>query len=149
MNDWPFDAEKPPKVFGAYLSDARLVAWEILWFISSGGGAIIVVTCELKIMNRLRSLGGGYHETTRQMHREFHRALMAMAICPLITSGIPIFFFIITICLALCPGPISAFMASGCSWITVFNPLTTIFFMRCYRDVVLTAVWKRRPRVAT
>ncbi|KAH7698829.1 hypothetical protein AAVH_34072, partial [Aphelenchoides avenae] len=78
MNNWPLDPGVEPTVFGSYLTDVRLIAWEVLWFISSGGGAIVVVVCEVKIVRYFRVLGNAYHESTRQMHREFHRALMAM-----------------------------------------------------------------------
>ncbi|KAH7700529.1 hypothetical protein AAVH_32350, partial [Aphelenchoides avenae] len=78
MNDWPLDNGVELTVFGAHLTDVRLWAWETLWFISSGGGAIVVIVCEVKIVKYFRVLGNAYHETTRQMHREFHRALMAM-----------------------------------------------------------------------
>ncbi|KAH7692984.1 hypothetical protein AAVH_39987, partial [Aphelenchoides avenae] len=70
------------------------------------------------------------------------------AICPLVISGIPIFFFVVSICFSLCPGSISAFMTTGTSCITVFNPLTTIFFMRCYREAVFKHLRKAQARVA-
>ncbi|KAH7711413.1 hypothetical protein AAVH_21286, partial [Aphelenchoides avenae] len=66
------------------------------------------------------------------------------AICPLITTAIPIFYFIITICMSFCPGAISAFMSTAVTSITMFNPITTVVFMRCYREAVLKVVRKRR-----
>lgn len=38
----------------------------------------MAVLCEMKIVKHFRVLGDAYHERTRQMHREFHRALLAM-----------------------------------------------------------------------
>ncbi|KAH7696795.1 hypothetical protein AAVH_36131 [Aphelenchoides avenae] len=73
--------------------------------------------------------------------------MLFQAICPLVTSGIPIFFFIVTICFSLCPGAISAFMTTGVTCITVFNPLTTIFFMRCYREALFKRFRKAQARV--
>ncbi|KAH7711314.1 hypothetical protein AAVH_21397, partial [Aphelenchoides avenae] len=70
------------------------------------------------------------------------------AICPLMTTGLPVFFFIITTVLSLAPGPVSAFFTTALSSIAVFNPLTTIFFMRCYRDVVLRRFKKQHRSVA-
>ncbi|KAH7711315.1 hypothetical protein AAVH_21398 [Aphelenchoides avenae] len=60
------------------------------------------------------------------------------------TSGLPVFFFVITTVLSLTPGPITAFVSTALSSIAVLNPLTTIFFMRCYRDVVLGRFKKNR-----
>lgn len=62
------------------------------------------------------------------------------AICPIITTGIPIAYFIITIGFSLCPGPISAFLSTAVSSITAFNPLTTIAFMGCYRRAALRSL---------
>ncbi|KAI1693066.1 hypothetical protein Ddc_23169 [Ditylenchus destructor] len=58
-----------------------------------------------------------------------------MAICPLLTTSFPVFYFCITIAFQLCPGQISVFMAIVLTSVTVFNPLTTITCFRCYRQV--------------
>ncbi|KAH7701811.1 hypothetical protein AAVH_31049, partial [Aphelenchoides avenae] len=66
------------------------------------------------------------------------------AICPLITTTGPISYFIVTIALRMCPGLVSGLMASATSSITLLNPLTTIFFMRCYRQVILSPFRRKR-----
>ncbi|KAI1697042.1 serpentine type 7TM GPCR chemoreceptor srh domain-containing protein [Ditylenchus destructor] len=68
------------------------------------------------------------------MHKEFQRALLAMAICPLITTCIPIFYMLTTITLQLCPGRISGMMSISLSSASLFNPLTTVICFRCYRQ---------------
>ncbi|KAI1703692.1 serpentine type 7TM GPCR chemoreceptor str domain-containing protein [Ditylenchus destructor] len=68
------------------------------------------------------------------MHKEFHRALLAMAICPLITATIPVYYFIFCFIFQLSIGWLSAMVTSMLSLITVFNPLTTVICFRCYRQ---------------
>ncbi|KAI1691179.1 hypothetical protein Ddc_24392 [Ditylenchus destructor] len=59
------------------------------------------------------------------------------AICPLITTTVPVLYLCATVALQLCPGKFSAMMTIAASCITFFNPLTTILFFRCYRRVVV------------
>ncbi|KAH7702381.1 hypothetical protein AAVH_30465 [Aphelenchoides avenae] len=114
--------------------------------ISASGGAIVVTICEVKIIRYFGQFGSTLSEKTRQMHKEFQRALLAMAICPLATSGLPVSFFLVTSMLSIVPGPMSAFFTTALSSIAVFNPLTTIFFMRCYRDVVFRCFRMQRSQ---
>ncbi|KAH7711313.1 CRE-STR-45 protein, partial [Aphelenchoides avenae] len=103
LNDWPYAVELPPPVFGSYITNVRLIAWLMLWFTSSVAAAIVVVVCEVKMYRFFREYGSTLSEHTRRLQKEFHRALLAMAICPLVTTGLPIFFFIVTIVGSLAP----------------------------------------------
>ncbi|KAI1695786.1 hypothetical protein Ddc_20969 [Ditylenchus destructor] len=57
-----------------------------------------------------------------------------LAICPLFTTSIPVFYFVTTIAFQMCPGRISAMMSIFLTSISLFNPLTTIICFRCYRQ---------------
>lgn len=46
--------------------------------------------------------------------------------------------------MSFCPGAIGAFMSTAVTSITMFNPITTVVFMRCYREAVLKVFKKRR-----
>ncbi|KAH7708494.1 hypothetical protein AAVH_24249 [Aphelenchoides avenae] len=92
----------------------------------------------MKIKRHFNDLGGSItNDLTRRMHRDFHRALLAMAICPLMTTSPPILFMMAAAYLRLAPGPMQAFLSILCSSITAFNPLTTMFFMRSYRQKII------------
>ncbi|KAI1690616.1 hypothetical protein Ddc_24821 [Ditylenchus destructor] len=68
---------------------------------------------------------------------------------PLITTTVPLLYFDSTVALQLCPGKFSAMMTIAATSITFFNPLTTVLFLRCYRQVVVqffTCGKKVRPR---
>ena len=47
---------------------------------------------------------------------------------------IPVFYFIAIIAMEASPGPSSAFVTSSSLAVTVLNPLTTIYFVRPYRE---------------
>lgn len=61
-----------------FQSSARLIIWEVIWFISSIGGAFVVFRCEALIVRHFRTMGTIQSQHTRRMHQEFHRALLAM-----------------------------------------------------------------------
>ncbi|KAI1694941.1 serpentine type 7TM GPCR chemoreceptor str domain-containing protein [Ditylenchus destructor] len=60
-----------------------------------------------------------------------------IAICPLISITMPLYYFCTVFAFQLCSGWISAYITSALSAITVINPLTTIFCFRCYRRAAL------------
>ncbi|KAI1701403.1 serpentine type 7TM GPCR chemoreceptor str domain-containing protein [Ditylenchus destructor] len=110
-----------------------MIAYVILWTTTSGASIFIVIWCEKMIAKNFNKLGDLSQASTRRMHKEFHRALLAMAICPLFTTSIPVFYFMTTIALQLCPGRASAIMTICLTSISLFNPLTTIICFKCYR----------------
>ncbi|KAI1696884.1 serpentine type 7TM GPCR chemoreceptor str domain-containing protein [Ditylenchus destructor] len=83
------------------------------------------------------------------MHSEFHRALLAMAITPLIAITIPVYYFCTVFAFQLCSGWISAYITSALSAITVINPLTTIICFRCYRRAALKSLTCDRLKMAS
>ncbi|KAI1711414.1 serpentine type 7TM GPCR chemoreceptor str domain-containing protein [Ditylenchus destructor] len=138
LNNWP----KPknglrPLFVGSYITHWRMISWLALWITTCSVSIFIVIWCERKIIKHFKRHGNPTHAKTQRMHKEFHRALLAMAICPLITTTAPVLYFCATIAFQLCPGKFSALMTIAVSSITFFNPLTTILFFRCYRRVVI------------
>ncbi|KAI1709769.1 serpentine type 7TM GPCR chemoreceptor srh domain-containing protein [Ditylenchus destructor] len=120
---------------GAFLAqpkERRMIAYVMLWTTTSAASIFIVIWCEKMIAKNFSQLGDVSHATKR-MHSEFQRALLAMAICPLFTTSIPVFYFMTTIAFQLCPWRVSAIMTICLSSISLFNPLTTIICFRCYR----------------
>ncbi|KAH7709308.1 7TM GPCR protein [Aphelenchoides avenae] len=142
LNDW--DLSHKPIVVGSHITHWVLKAWISMWTVSCLGSTAIVAIFELKIKKYFDAMGAASHTGTRKMHRDFHRALMAMAICPLITTSVPILYYMAAAYMELSPGPNQAFMTMAVSSITMFNPLTTIFFMRSYRQVILRPFMKKR-----
>ncbi|KAI1703019.1 serpentine type 7TM GPCR chemoreceptor srd domain-containing protein [Ditylenchus destructor] len=135
LNKWPQHKNgRHQFVFGCLVTEIRGIPYMILWAITATASIFIVVWCERKIARHFRQLGRPTHDTTQKMHKEFHRALLAMAICPLITATIPVYYFIFCFIFQLSIGWLSAMVTSMLSLITVFNPLTTVICFRCYRQ---------------
>ncbi|KAI1691270.1 serpentine type 7TM GPCR chemoreceptor srd domain-containing protein [Ditylenchus destructor] len=110
----------------------------VSWNVTCGGSIFIVAWCENRIAKNFDQLTQhSTHSGTQKMHKEFQRALLAMAICPLVTSTIPVFYFIAVIALKLRPGPILALITICLTSVTLINPLTTIICFRCYRQVAV------------
>ncbi|KAI1698449.1 serpentine type 7TM GPCR chemoreceptor srd domain-containing protein [Ditylenchus destructor] len=132
LNQWPAEAAKRKFLVVHQVTNWRTILCIAHWTFTCTASIFIVIWCEKRIAHEI---GQPTHSATRKMHKEFHRALLAMAICPLFTTSFPVFYFCITIALQLCPGQISVLMAIVLTSITVFNPLTTIICFRCYRQV--------------
>ncbi|KAI1701608.1 serpentine type 7TM GPCR chemoreceptor srd domain-containing protein [Ditylenchus destructor] len=141
LNGWPKRKDgKPALVVGSYITEWRMLTYLSLWVCTCTASIVIVIWCEKKISKHFKNLGSPMHSTTQRMHTEFHRALLAMAICPLITTTVPVYYFCTTFAFQLCPGWISALLTSATTSITLFNPLTTIICFRCYRQTALNLI---------
>ncbi|KAI1695225.1 serpentine type 7TM GPCR chemoreceptor srd domain-containing protein [Ditylenchus destructor] len=114
-----------------------MIFYLIIWATTCSVSIFIVIWCERNIIKHFNRYGNPTHANTQRMHKEFHRALLAMAICPLITTTVPLLYFVSTVALQLCPGKFSAVMTIAATSITFFNPLTTVLFLRCYRRVIV------------
>lgn len=112
---------------------------QVFMFVLAGWIVCVsVVFCEYKVIKKLRPTETyAMRESTRRMHSDLNRALVALAFAPLFCTCIPVAFFFTTTISGLNPGPISVAMISQCSWIAVVNPITTTLFVRPYRRAVL------------
>ncbi|KAI1692611.1 serpentine type 7TM GPCR chemoreceptor str domain-containing protein [Ditylenchus destructor] len=139
-NGWPMRSDgRPTYVVGSFITEWRMMAYLSIWLTTSSFSIVTVVWCEKNITKYFREMGNlsNNNNNTQRMHSEFHRALLAMAICPLIAITIPVYYFCTVFAFQLCSGWISAYITSALSAITVINPLTTIFCFRCYRRAAL------------
>ncbi|KAH7697202.1 hypothetical protein AAVH_35717, partial [Aphelenchoides avenae] len=62
------------------------------------------------------------------------------AITPLALCSVPILFFVVAACAGYDMGPEQVFLTMCTHAITIVNPLTTVFFVRSYRDAVASVV---------
>ncbi|KAI1699161.1 serpentine type 7TM GPCR chemoreceptor str domain-containing protein [Ditylenchus destructor] len=149
-NDWPMhNGGRPTYVIGSYITEWRMLAYLTIWLITTSLSIGTVVWCEKHILKYFRELGNHTNVTTHRMHKEFHRALLAMAISPLIAITIPVYYFLTVFSFQLCSGWISAYITSALAAITVINPLTTIFCFRCYRRAALKSLTCDRLKTAS
>ncbi|KAI1699340.1 serpentine type 7TM GPCR chemoreceptor srd domain-containing protein [Ditylenchus destructor] len=138
LNNW--SNQKNGFVLGGHIKEWKVIAHVILWTTTSWASIFIVIWCEKRINKIFKPLGHLSHGNGQRMHKEFQRALLAMAIFPLFTSCIPVLYFVTTIAFQMCPGRISAIMTIFLSSVSLFNPLTTITCFRCYRQATVRFV---------
>ncbi|KAI1704900.1 serpentine type 7TM GPCR chemoreceptor srd domain-containing protein [Ditylenchus destructor] len=146
LNNWPQNKDGN-FFFGAYFPEWRLILWLVLWTLTCTVGIVTVYWYEKKMVMYVKQFGRPTHGDTQKLHKEFHRALLAMAITPLITTTVPVLYFSVVIVLQLSPGRIAILTMNICvTTIAFFNPLTTIMFLRCYRQAtikMLTCGWRK------
>ncbi|KAI1694391.1 serpentine type 7TM GPCR chemoreceptor str domain-containing protein [Ditylenchus destructor] len=136
LNNWPNHSNN--YIAGGDIKDGLLVVFVVLSVVTCWSSIFIVIWCEKSIAKHFNELGEySTQSSTQKMHKEFQRALLAMAICPLVTTTLPVLYFMFTIAFRLNPGIISALMTICLSSITIFNPLTIIICFRCYRHATL------------
>ncbi|KAI1699721.1 serpentine type 7TM GPCR chemoreceptor srd domain-containing protein [Ditylenchus destructor] len=137
LNSWP----NPGRIYvlGRRLDEWQLIVMLVSWNVTCGGSIFIVAWCENRIAKNFDQLTQhSTHSGTQKMHKEFQRALLAMAISPLVSSTIPALYFITVGALKLRPGAIPSALVSLClSSVTLFNPLTTIICFRSYRQTTI------------
>ncbi|KAH7702386.1 STR-94 protein, partial [Aphelenchoides avenae] len=104
------------------------------------GGYVTVVWCQYKIFKYMQRHGKSIRESTRRAHVEVNRAMVALAVSPLITSMGPSLIILGCVVLGFSAGPIMVYLSVGMSLITVANPLTTIYFVRSYRKAIVGVV---------
>ncbi|KAH7697343.1 hypothetical protein AAVH_35574 [Aphelenchoides avenae] len=137
----------PATLFGSYLP--KQIAWVLLWTTSATGCFVTVVYCQIKILRHFQINTSDIPQSAKKTHSDIHRALLAMAICPIVTTCLPSFYFVTCITLRLSPGPIAAFAVTAVSSVTWVNPIATICFVRSYRRAVISIVTcGRRSSVA-
>ncbi|KAH7698953.1 hypothetical protein AAVH_33948, partial [Aphelenchoides avenae] len=68
---------RTPIVFGAHMRQLRLQTWIAMWTFTCVSVMVVVIFCEYRIVKHFR-LTGKNHDNTKQMHKEFHRAILAM-----------------------------------------------------------------------
>ncbi|KAI1692747.1 serpentine type 7TM GPCR chemoreceptor srd domain-containing protein [Ditylenchus destructor] len=78
-NGWPMRSDqRPTYVVGSFIKEWRMITFLSLNFITSSFSIVTVIWCEKNISKYFREMGNPTNNTTRRMHTEFHRALLAM-----------------------------------------------------------------------
>ncbi|KAI1700029.1 serpentine type 7TM GPCR chemoreceptor srd domain-containing protein [Ditylenchus destructor] len=140
LNQWPIREDQKFYAAGARITDLKTILYTAYYTVTTTGGYAIILWCEYKIIKELRYFGENMRESTRQLHVEVHRALIALAVAPLFVLLLPIVYFLVMIFLQATPGPISAFMTTVVTLITLANPITTICIVRPYRRAFLRMI---------
>ncbi|KAH7718555.1 hypothetical protein AAVH_13965 [Aphelenchoides avenae] len=132
-----------PFLFGGELGETR----EILYFLIIGGvssgGYVVVIITELKVARTLKGLGSLMNEQTRRVHKEFKKALLGLAVCPLIGLVLPVSYNIFVVLFRYNSGISTAYATTMCTSIALLNPLITVLIVKPYRNAIVG--WFTRP----
>ncbi|KAH7704231.1 hypothetical protein AAVH_28576 [Aphelenchoides avenae] len=138
LNEWEVPDDRI--IVGFKLNEGwKMLSFVGMWAVTCTAAIVIVVIVEIRITAYFSNLASSNasRSATRKMHQDFHKALLAMAITPLVTSTVPILYYVVAAVIKLNPGPVQCFLSMAATSITMFNPITTVLFMRCYRRVVI------------
>ncbi|KAI1694681.1 serpentine type 7TM GPCR chemoreceptor srd domain-containing protein [Ditylenchus destructor] len=79
LNEWPKDDISRKFVMVHHVSEWCTILWVSLWSFTSCASISIVIWCEKGIVKNFKQMGDPTNANTQRMHKEFHRALLAMA----------------------------------------------------------------------
>ncbi|KAH7716496.1 hypothetical protein AAVH_16074 [Aphelenchoides avenae] len=133
---WKFEPGREPFPTLSHYTEAKTMIHHLFYIASCVGGYMLLIWCQSQIVVFLRRQGSSFRASTRRLHLEVNRALVALAITPLVSLIGPTFEYILQ-CLVDFDAPCTSYVSSVMSLITLVNPLTTMFFVRSYRNAVL------------
>lgn len=99
-----------------------------------------ILWSERQVMRKFRFLQPSMRSGAYRLQTDIHNALVALAVCPIISMLIPYSVFLIAVIFHLDMGLVSPFLIIVLSSITLLNPLTTCYFVRPFRRYVLRYV---------
>ncbi|KAI1704298.1 serpentine type 7TM GPCR chemoreceptor srd domain-containing protein [Ditylenchus destructor] len=138
-----------PFAFGAYFLNPGILSIIVNYLGTFVVSYTLIIWCERKIMRLLkdarRKSGASTNGAAPRIHKDVHKALISFAICPLISTAIPFFFFSGSLITGVSlSGQTSAFLTIFFTSSALLNPLFTIYFVRPYRNEVFQFFIKRR-----
>lgn len=100
-------------------------------------GFLCIGWSEYKIVRHVQLYKPIMTPSAEQRQRELHYALIAMVVCPLVSTVIPTIVFVTSAVFGHRLGEYSALMTTMVSLITLANPIMTCYLVRPYRLRVL------------
>ncbi|KAI1706119.1 serpentine type 7TM GPCR chemoreceptor str domain-containing protein [Ditylenchus destructor] len=105
----------------------------------------IAIWCEYKIYCRLKSLNTSL-SSTKKMQNQLKKALIANAITPVVSTGIPSLFFVMGAAFGLSvSGSTSAVISTFFTIDTLCNPILTIIYITQYKQAIYRKLSKINP----
>lgn len=107
-----------------------------------------VFFAQVRIVRKLEQLKPSMLSGTRKMHADLNRALIALALCPMVTSALPIIFFLVEIFFAKDEADsLVIFASTVLSSIAFWNPITTCFLIRPYRTALIRYIRRTKDEL--
>ncbi|KAH7697001.1 hypothetical protein AAVH_35919, partial [Aphelenchoides avenae] len=137
-NGWHFEnGTRPPYPSLTPGAGLKTRLHHAFYLISSLLGYGIIINCQIGVLKFLRELGVPSNHKTQRAHTEVNRALIALAMTPMVSVA-PVTTVIVSNMLEIpLGGAVSAYLSIAVPIITLANPLVTIGFIRPYREGLL------------
>ncbi|KAH7706209.1 7TM GPCR protein [Aphelenchoides avenae] len=118
------------------IASMKLLVDLLLFMLNAACGYSLVIFCEYRMLCKLRSMDQSSYASTRRMQADISRALVALAVSPLLSAVIPVVSIATCILLHLNVGYTSAVIPFAVTAITIVNPITTCYFVLPYRRAI-------------
>ncbi|KAH7709085.1 hypothetical protein AAVH_23636 [Aphelenchoides avenae] len=106
----------------------------------------VVLFCSIGVWRKMQGAPLYVSPKLQSMNRQLGRMLVAQAIAPILLVGAPLTAMFVVIYEKMVDAPSLMLVTSMLSWITLVNPLSTIYFVKAYR-YKLVALITRRSRI--
>lgn len=106
----------------------------------STAGYSVILWSEVCVLRKLRMSSTFMNASTYRLQNDLHNALIALAICPVVSSLLPVSSFLVAIIFEINLSAVSPFLLIFVSFITVLNPITTCYFVKSFRNSLMRIV---------
>ncbi|KAH7709576.1 Protein STR-90 [Aphelenchoides avenae] len=130
------DAVNATTLLGSKLDAPWTFRHILLVFITINLSYTLIILSEWRVFRSLKLLEPSMQASTRRMQSDLHRALIALALCPLFSSFLPTGLLLLAGLLQFQLGTYSAFVTIFMSSITLINPITTCYFVAPFRKAI-------------
>ncbi|KAH7680190.1 CRE-STR-4 protein [Aphelenchoides avenae] len=107
----------------------------------------VITWCSFSIWRRLKANGVQLSSKTEAMHRQMNKMLVIQAIGPILLVVSPLIMMFVVTYQRRQEAPELMLVCTMLSWITLLNPLSTIYFVKAYRFKALEILLCRPGKV--
>ncbi|KAH7716215.1 7TM GPCR protein [Aphelenchoides avenae] len=131
-NGWQFTNETAPYPALTAAGSSKLVIHNAFYLGSAAIAYTVIIVCQVGVHRYFHRMGLPSHQSTERAYAEINRALVLLAITPLL-GLIPTAIAILAAALNIPDAAISVYASLGMTAVTVINPIMTTWVVRPYR----------------
>ncbi|KAH7705878.1 hypothetical protein AAVH_26900 [Aphelenchoides avenae] len=90
-----------------FQKELKVIPQVVMFGVASTISYAIIIFCQYRVIRKLNALGASMRKSTQRIHADINKALVALAICPLLTAVGPTGYFVVTLCLGASTGHMS------------------------------------------
>lgn len=102
---------------------------------------VCIFWSERQVIHKFGILRASMRPSAKRLHTDIHNALVALAVCPIISMIVPTNLFLIAVMFHINMGLVSPLLIVMVTSVTLLSPMTTCYFVRPFRRYVARAVF--------